>query len=213
MPNVSPSESAAVEQLLREIPQLWRGREHSDTNTCATGFAALDAALPGGGWPIGTLIELAPTCAGIGELSLPLPALRALAVAKKPIALVQPPYKPYAPGLRRAGLPLKQLLWVTESRQEDAHWAAEQLLRDGAGAVLLWTETTDDRLLRRLQLAAEAGHALAFVYRDPARLSHTSPAAVRIALQPRGSSLRIEIVKVRRGQPGAITLDLPWATA
>jgi hypothetical protein len=69
----------------------------------------------------------------------------------------------------------------------------------------------DDRAMRRLQLAAEAGQALAFVYRAPDRLAQPSSAALRVALRPAGAALRIEIVKVRRGQPSSVTLELPWS--
>ena len=44
----------------------------------ASGFAALDAELPGGGWPLGVLTELLLPHAGVGELRLLAPALRAL---------------------------------------------------------------------------------------------------------------------------------------
>lgn len=211
MSSAGQTNPSSIADLLQANSNLWRGREHAIADTCSTGFIALDAVLPGGGWPRGCLIELAPECHGIGELMLPLPALRALARDRKPIALVRPPYTPYAPALRRAGLPLRQLLWVAETKDEDAQWASEQLLRDGAGAVLVWSDVRDDRAMRRLQLAAEAGRALAFVYRAPECLKHASSAALRIALRPTGSSLRIEVMKVRRGQPGVVTIDLPWA--
>jgi hypothetical protein len=215
MPTAHRTNPSSIELLLQQSPHLWRGRApdcargHADV--FSTGFAELDAVLPGGGWPRGTLIELAPHCSGIGELTLPLPALQSIAREKKPIALVRPPYTPYAPALLRAGLPLKQLLWVAESNDDDARWAAEQLLREGAGAVLLWSDARDDRAMRRLQLAAETGHALAFVYRSPEALREASSAAVRIALRPAGTSLHVEIIKARRGQPASVAMDLPWA--
>ena len=211
MSSAPPHHTSSIDQLLQENSNLWRGREHGRSNTLSTGFDALDAVLPGGGWPRGTLIELAPACSGIGELTLPLPALQSLARERKPVALVRPPYTPYAPALRRAGLPLKQVLWVAEPNDDDARWAAEQLLRDGAAAVLLWSDARDDRAMRRLQLAAESGQSLAFVYRAPELLKHTSSAALRIALRPTGASLRIEVIKVRRGRPSTVTLDLPWS--
>ena len=74
-----------------------------------------------------------------------------------------PPHVPYAPALRRAGLRLHALLWIDAGRDEDARWSAEQLLRDGtAGAVLLWSPTGDENMLRRLQLATETGKAFGF---------------------------------------------------
>jgi protein ImuA len=210
MSSAAPTDPA-IEQLLEQSAQLWRGHQHGRAAVRSTGFSTLDEVLPGGGWPLGTLIELAPECCGIGELTLPLPALQALARSEKHIALVRPPYTPYAPALRRAGLPLKQILWVAESKDDDARWAAEQLLREGASAVLLWSDARDDRAMRRLQLAAESGQALAFVYRSPELLQQASSAALRIALRPNGASLRIDVIKVRRGRPSTVTLDLPWS--
>lgn len=211
MPAATPLDSPSIDRLLEQSSHLWRGYQHGKTSVCSTGFSALDAVLPGGGWPRGSLIELAPECSGIGELTLPLPALQVVARERKCVALVRPPYTPYAPALRRAGLPLKQVLWLAESTDENGRWAAEQLLRDGAGAVLLWSDAKDDRSLRRLQLAAESGQALAFVYRSPELLQQASSAALRAALRPNGTSLRIELIKVRRGRPTSLTLDLPWS--
>ena len=53
----------------------------------------------------------------------------------------------------------------------DSHWSAEQCLRAGCcAAVVHWLPDADYRQLRRLQLAAETGGALAFVFR-PAQAS------------------------------------------
>ena len=46
-------------------PGIWRGSELART-ACpgiASGFAALDAELPGDGWPCGALTEILPNCA------------------------------------------------------------------------------------------------------------------------------------------------------
>jgi hypothetical protein len=107
------------------------------------------------------------------------------------------------------GLPLNLLLWITVDREVDARWAAEQLLREGAAAVLLWGSARDDRDLKRLQLAAEAGKACAFLYRPPWTLSQPSPAAVRIALSPAPvAGTHLQLTKVRGGRPGQLVLSL-----
>jgi protein ImuA len=63
---------------LLEHPAIWRGRSAAQVGGLPTGFAALDACLPGRGWPRTGLIEiLLPRC-GIGESYLLLPALAAL---------------------------------------------------------------------------------------------------------------------------------------
>jgi hypothetical protein len=200
-----------LEQLLNRSTRVWRGRDSARIKTRSTGHFALDARLPGGGWPIGALIEIMPAACGIGELSLPLAVLKALSDEGRPIIFIRPPHTPYPPALLRAHLSLQHILWIVVERDEDARWAAEQTLRaGGAGAVLLWSETIDERYLRRLQLAAETGQALAFLYRDPAALRHASPAALRIALHPSQDALQLQLIKVRGGHTGQITLPLSW---
>jgi hypothetical protein len=206
----SPSNRLAepLERLLRDSARVWRGETRARIDTRATGYSALDAHLPGGGWPIGALIEIAPACDGLGEISLTLPALRSWCREGRSVAFVRPPYTPYAPALARYGLDLDSVLWIAADRDEDARWAAEQLLREGAAAVLLWSAVQQDRALRRLQLAAEAGRACAFLYRSPSMLSNSSPAALRIALSTAGEHVRVDIVKVRGGHPHTLTLPL-----
>jgi hypothetical protein len=204
----------ALQNLLHSN-QLWRGTESARIKTQASGYAALDAVLPGGGWPVGALTELFPAADGIGELHISLPALKALNDAGRRIVFVHPPYTPYPPALLRAHLSLKNILWLSPGNDEDARWAAEQTLRAGvAGAVLLWSDTRDDRGLRRLQLAAEAGQALAFLYRTPGASCQSSPAALRIALYPSAAAdpeervLRLEIIKARGGHMTMVDISV-----
>lgn len=64
-------------ELLCKVRQHWRGGRPASPGPAAipTGFPALDAALPGGGWPLGALMEVLEERQGIGALSLFLPAL------------------------------------------------------------------------------------------------------------------------------------------
>jgi hypothetical protein len=211
-----PDASAQADTLddLLSHSGLWRGRETARIQTLSTGHLALDALLPGGGWPIGALIEIMPAGEGIGELSLPLAALRTLSREGRPIVFVRPPHVPYPPALLRAHLSLEHILWVVAERDADARWAAEQTLRaGGAGAVLVWSDTGEDRSLRRLQLAAESGRSLAFLYRAPSLLHRSSPAALRMTLQPLADALQVRLVKVRGGHPGSALIPLSWPAA
>ena len=161
----------------------------------------LDKELPGAGWPTGGLTEILPAHEGIGELRLLGPALATLTANSRQVAWIAPPYLPYAPALVAAGIRLSQLLIVRTSHQQDALWAAEQSLRSGAcGGVLLWTDTQDLTVLRRLQLAAEQGHALAFLFASPGFHSRTSPAVLRLKLESFQGGLAVHILK-RRGMP------------
>jgi cell division inhibitor SulA/protein ImuA len=194
-------------QLLRNLSEVWSGRDLAPIKALSTGHDCLDAILPGGGWPLGALTELIPLHEGIGELALPMPSLKRLCDEKRRVVFIRPPYIPYAPALLRAGLPLHLILWIDAPTDADARWAAEQILRGGtAGAVLLWSDANADRPLRRLQLAAEEGESLAFVYRPAATSLHPSPAALRIVLRASRTGLSVEVIKARGGRCGNVIL-------
>lgn len=59
----------------------------------------------------------------------------------------------------------------------------------------------DDRMLRRLQVAADTGQALGFVFRDRAALGNPSPAALRLESAAAPSRLRVH--KCRGSNPPA----------
>ncbi len=186
---------------------LVRGISLSTPSTLPTGFATLDAALPGGGWPQGAVTELLSAGAGIGELSLLLPALAQLTRSSRQIAMLGPPCLPYAPALQQHGVVLRHLLLIRIADDAALLWAAEQLLRCSAvGAVLLWPRQLDDRRVRRLQLAAEAGGSCALLYREAAAHRQSSPAALRMRLQPAADGLQITIIKARGGSTGAVVV-------
>jgi len=189
------------EQLARLCQRgAWRGDPRP---VQPTGFAALDAQLPGGGWPTGAIAELMPELAGIGELRLVAPALVAFAHAGRYIAWIAPPLLPYAPALAGAGLPLERVLLIRTRDPKESLWAAEQTLRCPLfGAVLGWPATITDRNVRRLQLAAEAGGSLGILYRPPQAARELSPAALRLRLSPLVDGLAVEIQKVRGGRAG-----------
>jgi hypothetical protein len=56
---------------------------------------------------------------------------------------------------------------------------------------------TDYQKLRRLQLAAETGGAIGFVFRPLAAARETSPAALRVQVSVAESGPRVEILKCR----------------
>ena len=79
-------------------------------------------------------------------------------------------------------------------------WSAEQCLRSGScGAVLGWLRHADYTQLRRLQLAAESGEALAFLFRPAAAAAKASPAALRLQLHAdsEAGAVDIDILKCR----------------
>lgn len=191
---------------LSRIPSLWRGHAPPAVAhpSLPTGLPALDALLPGHGWPRGVLTELACAREGIAEVSLLLPALARLSQDDpRWITLVAPPRLPFAPALAAAGLDLARLIVVSAADVHDTLWATEQALRSGAAsAVLAWPENTgvlNERMTRRLQLAAEAGGALAVSFVPPAFLQRASAAALRAHIHAEDGHTWLSIVKRRGG--------------
>ena len=81
---------------------------------------ALDAVLPGGGWQRGTIVELMPADIGIGELQLLMPALARITNTDRHVALIAPPYIPFAPALSQHGMRLDRLL-VIRAQHRNRH--------------------------------------------------------------------------------------------
>ncbi|MBL8474226.1 MAG: translesion DNA synthesis-associated protein ImuA [Rhodocyclaceae bacterium] len=193
--------AALPAQLARHV---WRG----DAETMpaqpglASGYAALDAVLPGGGWPVGAVTELLPEAEGIGELSLLMPMLAAQAAGERWVAWVEARGErtPYAPALAAAGLDLARLLLVRPAHQTDALWALRQCVASGACACVLGAlRQPDTAALRRLQLAAEQSDCALILLRPATEAAQPSPAPLRLVLAPApGGALRVQVQK-RRG--------------
>lgn len=193
-----PRDEAALAGVLQH-PGVWRRRSSNATTIDAqpSGLAALDALLPGGGWPRGALCEFLVEHDGIGECALVLPALAALTQARRRVALITPPYLPYAPALAAAGVDLQQVVQI-DAGTPDTHWSIEQCLRSGCcGAVLGWLPRVDYRELRRLQLAAESGGTIGFMFRPLAAANEASPSALRLRITAAQGEPRIELLKCR----------------
>ena len=183
----------------------------------ASGFGALDAQLPGGGWPRRALSELLLAHPGVGEMRLLAPALVGVQQRSRLVMLFDPPAALCAGSLTHLGFDVEQLL-VIQTRGgavagNDSLWALEQALKSGhVGAVLAWLPPRlRPERLRRLQLAAQVHDGPAFVLRELAAATRPSAAPLRLALRPGGADvLSVRLLK-RRGPPleTALRLALP----
>lgn len=186
-------------------PSLWRASQlaRGVGATLASGYPALSAQLPGGGWPVGALTELLIQQFGTAELRLLQPALASLKQAR--IVLLHTPYQPQALALSELGVNLGQLLWIRCAKQVDALWAAEQILRSGScGALLFWQAQIRNEALRRLHLAPQGSETLFFLIRPEQAAQQPSPAPLRVVLRSVQQGLQLHLPK-RRGSP----LDKP----
>ena len=201
--------------LVLSNPAIWRGDQYAKVavESIPTGFAELDAQLPGRGWPRAALTELLISQRGIGELRLLLPALVRLSKDDKWLVLVAPPHRPFAPGFESLGVNLSRLIVVETKSDGESLWAAERCLRSGScAAVLAWPGSGPRTQLRRLQLAAEEGKSLGVVFGSTRNAAHPSPAPLRIQLAASRGKLELQILKRRGGgwaPPLALDLERP----
>jgi cell division inhibitor SulA/protein ImuA len=204
-------------QNILQNPRVWvAGRSAAGVfKPVPTGFAALDRKL-GGGWPVGALTEFLLREHGIGELRCLMPALAGLSRQAGPevgsdgnwIAWIAPPHIPYAPALAQHGVDISRLLIAQADAAIDVLWATEQILRSPACvAALAWIADADDRALRRLQLAAEAGRCCAIIFRHARYLRRSSPAVLRIQFKYAAGSTMLNVIRNRYGRPGVIRLS------
>lgn len=211
----------AVDATVFSHPAIWRANQLGSavTRGVPSQFTALDCELPEAGWPTANLIELLPLRHGIGEMRLLAPTLARLSQDAQAIMMVAPPAIPYPPALAKHGVMLDRLIVVHAKQRTDRLWAIEQALKSASlGALIAWLPEEHHVLptdqLRRLQLAAQASRALAFIFRPAVAQTIASPAPLRIALAPEATNrLTLNIFK-RRGPPTAapIVVDLPPAT-
>ena len=173
----APAESSALEklqQLSRQIREMETvGRP--DEERIASGCAAMDRYLPGGGYARGSMLELLRSHSGSGITSIALMIARQAIVEGKYLVLVDPQRQFYPPALKSLGIPMERVIALQPSNHADAIWGLAQVLRCTAvGAVIAEVGTLEDRVARKLQLAAEQGGGLGVFIRD-ARAARTQP--------------------------------------
>ena len=205
--------AVALDEVLAR-PDVWCGDRlaRAAIPTVSSGFAELDAELPGGGWPRGTLIELLADRVGIGEFSLLMPALARLREEARWSVLVAPPHALNGPALAACGIDLARLAVVAPTRTRDALWAVEQALSSGIpGTVLCWAKQIEAAHVRRLQVAASGSTTLTFLFRPGRAKTESSAATLRLDLSAGPSGrLGVNLLK-RRGPPSRrmLYLDVP----
>lgn len=216
-PDLSPptqnSQPAADRLLPSEVAQtVWRASElgRAPAAVLSSGFDALDAELPSGGWPCNGLTEILAAQYSVLEWRLLAPVLRAVSQAGRTIVLVGPPKPPYPPGLRQDGTDERQLLWIDVDKPAERLWSTEQAIRsNGCGAVLAWLPQVRNEQIRRLQSLASGCDAPTFIFRPSSAAADSSAAPLRVlASVAEDWELTVQILK-RKGSPFEGVLRLP----
>ncbi|MBM4381724.1 MAG: recombinase RecA [Deltaproteobacteria bacterium] len=199
-----------VERLREQIRRM-QAAPRRTLGRVGTGIGPLDAVLPDGGFWLGQTVELQGEAA-TGRASVALRVVAEAMEAQRLCAWVDGPKELYAPSAQALGVDLQRLLVVQPRAPGQLAWAAVQLLRSGAFAVVVLDLThTGVRLspvdARRLQEAAGQGGALLLLLS-----SRECPAegALRLELEPWGlGGVRLEVARSRRGGAGS-AVALGW---
>ena len=180
-----------IDTLLQSNPNLWRGVDMAGQGCHghSTGFPPLDNILPGRGWPHKGLMEIITPHWGMGELQLLIPLMRSIVEQGQWILWISPPHLLYAPALIQAGINTDQVLLVKlDTSCKDALWSMEKALQtENCGLVLAWQNWLPNKVLRRLQLAADVGNTLGVLFKH--HDSEHSPSLMRLKI---GDSLPSE---------------------
>jgi protein ImuA len=185
---VHPSRSRARRSQPGELPPeieqaIWRGCDLGAQagDVVSSGFEALDAELPGGGWPCQSIAEVLSPQPSVLEWRVIGPALRAIVAAGRTVVVVGPPKTPHLPGLRHSGIDEKHLVWVQADTPSERLWCTEQLVKSGAcGALVAWLPQARPEQIRRLQVCAQACEGPVFLFRPAAAQHEASAASLRV---------------------------------
>ena len=202
-----------LEELRRQIRRLERRPARRD-GVLPSGCAEVDALLPGGGFPRGSVTDLIGGPAS-GKTQLALCALREAQEGGALAAFVDGRGELYPPAAMVLGVDPARLLIVRpggrggKARREAATglWAAEALLASGAFAAVAVDVPLRsvpvgraEAMLRRLRSAAERGGVAALWLGAPGWPG--SPSALRLEIAGPGRSPAIRLVRGQAGGEG-----------
>ncbi len=211
--NALVAPSGAAEALPAGVEAaLWRGDQLGSAvaEVQSSGFASLDAVLPGGGWPCGALTEVLVPQFSIVEFRLLCPVLAALTRAGRSVVLVGPMLAPHPAGLRHDGVDERHLVWVDVDTPRDRLWSTEQIVKAGsAGAIVAWLPLVRAEQVRRLQVLAGTCKGPVFLCRPASAARDSSAAPLRVVVRTETDwRISVEVFK-RRGVPLEEQLLLP----
>lgn len=191
---------------------IWRASElgRSDAQVAASGWASLDAQLPGGGWPLRSLTEVLAAQPSVLEWRLLAPSLRTVVASGGQVVVISPPRHPHLPGLLQEGLDDRKLVWIKAAPPAERLWVTEQLIKsNAAGAIVAWQPQARQKQIRRLQVCAQSWEGLIFLCRPISARHESSAAPLRVhAGVGLDWELKVDIIK-RRGPVHEGNLVLP----
>jgi protein ImuA len=177
-------------------PALWRAHQLGRPREAvlATGFDALDAELPGGGWPRRVLTELLLPHPGVGEMRLLAPALAAVAqgqgqgqgrdddaAASRSVILFDPPAALCGWALAQLGVDTRE--WIVVHGRVGGGDVAPPGGRHAVRADVLRNLLPSADLFWALEQALKSGHVGAVLAWLPDRLRADALRRLQLAAQ------------------------------
>lgn len=227
----TPLRQQMIDDLSRKL-RRWerfgvkRGRSE---RIVSTGIPPLDALLPEGGVPPGTIIECLSAATGSGSETLAMIVAGHVMGEQGVCVVIDRSGSFYPPAATLWVQELGRMLVVHPQSDRDAVWALEQSLRcSGVAVVVCRLEKLSQQAWRRLQLAGETGGGIGLVLRSAEQREGPSWAGVRLLVKPLpvggidrevsvvgeqewspGRRMRIELIHCRgRTQEGSVELEI-----
>ena len=176
----------SLQQVLKRADIWQASQRRSQHHSIASGYSPLDKLLHIGGWPLNRLTEILVEQSHIGEIQLVLPAIAKAMQKGGWLFLVEPPFNPYAPAWLKANIDIQKMIIIQSCQEKDWLWAVEQVIgHQGICCTLFWPpkDNLSNKVLKRLQLAAEQGSKLNFIFRSMSVVSQSSPASLRLVVK------------------------------
>lgn len=198
--------SAARSETIRALRRQMVANHDAQSRqyTVRTGLSTLDAILPGGGIPTGSVIEFISSRSGQYTTSMALRSIRPLLDRPGCLVIIDERSEFYSIAAMAQGIPLSRLLLIRPPQKSEprrpgsrissasdalqskaALWALEQTVRcPGVCAVLCWMDRSNAAVMRRLQLAVEQSGVTLVLVRPSSVLHQPSFADLRLLVTP-----------------------------
>jgi Uncharacterized conserved protein len=214
------SELAEKKEILRRLKQTILSMEGfsvgQDSQRHDFGLGAMNAAFPGGAFPIGMMHEfVSPTEACAAAANGFLAGLVGTLMKNEGVCLwISAGRKIFPPAMKFFGIAPHRIIFIDVNREKDVLWVTEQALKCKAlAAVVAELRDVSFAESRRLQLAVEMSRVTGFLHREQPRLVNTLACVARWKIRPLASwtdrlpgvgfpCMEVELVKIRNGKPG-----------
>jgi protein ImuA len=220
------SELADKKEIIRQLKERILSMEGfcigEDSRLFDFGLGSMNAAFPGGTFPVGAIHELispSETCAAAANGFL-AGLLHTLMKQEGFCLWISVGHKLFPPALKFFGIEPHRVIFVDVRREKDGLWVMEQGLKCNAlAAVVAEISNISFAESRRLQLAVETSKVTGFLHRLHPRTENTLACVSRWKIRPLSSRadglpgvgfprLEVELVKIRNGRPG--TWQFEW---